>query len=121
MQQRLNCLSRLTVAGFVIASSLATAAFAQDITVTAPRTRSSTTGAPIETVSTSRVVSTAGLDLRSAAGMQALEKRVEEAAKGACAWLDQLYPITTTDSPPCVKTAVDNAMADARATLASAP
>ncbi|AGH50914.1 MULTISPECIES: UrcA family protein [Sphingomonas] len=103
-----------------LAMPVASAAYAQDITVTAPRhrERSPTTGAPIETVTTSRVVNTADLDLRTDAGMKALRGRVEEAARKACAWLDQVYPLTADDSPPCVKTAVDKAMADAQALAA---
>lgn len=110
-----------SLAAFSIMFSVVPSAFAQEITVVAPRerARTSATGAPIEVVSTSQTVSIADLDLRTQQGMGELEKRVRSAANSACDWLDHLYPVTSTDSPPCVKTAVDKAMADARAMVAT--
>lgn len=55
---------RAIFATFVAALPISSA-IAQDITVRAPRQRSSATGAPIEIVTTSRVVSTSDLDLRT--------------------------------------------------------
>lgn len=82
-----------------------------DITITAPRAgeRSPTTGAPIETVTTSRIVSYRDLDLSTAAGKQELDKRVKTAARRACDWLDQMHPIAAQGSPDCLSTAVNSA------------
>lgn len=100
-----------------LAAPLAPAAIAQDITVTAPRhgKRSSTTGAPIETVSHSVVVSTAGLDLSTPGGMAEAEKRIRAAAQSSCSWLDRNYASLTDDAGSCVKAASDEALARARA------
>ena len=82
------------------------------VTVIAPRhaERDSATGAPIETVMASRVVRFDELDLSKAWGMRALHVRVERAARSACDELDARYPITASDSPPCVRAAVRRAM-----------
>jgi UrcA family protein len=82
------------------------------VTVIAPRRaeRDSATGAPIETVLASRVVRYDDLDLSRPWGMRALHARVERAARSACDELDSRYPITASDSPPCVRTAVRQAM-----------
>lgn len=104
------------LAAVSLAMPIAPMAYAQDITVTAPRhgKRDPATGAPIETVTHSVTVSTAGLDLATDSGLRTAEGRVRQAAVGACRWLDQHYT-TVADSRNCVKEATDDAMARARA------
>jgi UrcA family protein len=85
------------------------------VTVTAPahHQRDSATGAPIEWVSTSRVVRYGDLDLGRRWGVRELRARVERAARSACNELDSAYPIAASDTPPCVRDAVRQAMASA--------
>jgi UrcA family protein len=84
------------------------------VTVTAPqRGRSSTTGAPIRLVSTSRVVRADDLDLSNYDDAMALRHRIQRAARAACDDLDARYPITDESSPPCYENAVNRAMLDA--------
>jgi UrcA family protein len=89
----------------------------EDLTIIAPRSRvvgrSSTTGAPIEQVSISRVVSARDLDLRSPWGVDALYARIDQAARDACREMDNLYPISVGGDPPCVRTAARRAYAQA--------
>ena len=82
------------------------------VTVTAPRfhERDSATGAPIEWVSTSRAVRYGDLDLSRPWGMHELRVRIARAARSACDELDGAYPNTSSDSPPCVRTAIRQAM-----------
>lgn len=84
------------------------------VTVTAPRhqERDTATGAPIEWVSTSRVVRYGDLDLRRPWGVRELHARIARAARSACDALDDAYPITAPDSPPCVRNAIRQAMYD---------
>jgi UrcA family protein len=72
--------------------------------------RDSATGAPIENVEASRVVYYGDLDLNSREGAHALRMRVARAANAACDDLDAMYPISTSDSPPCRRTAYRDAM-----------
>lgn len=83
-----------------------------DVVVTAPRhaERDSATGAPIEWTSTSRVVRYGDLDLNREWGQRELHARIVRAARSACDELDRAYPITASDSPPCVRDAVRQAM-----------
>lgn len=82
------------------------------VTVIAPRRaeRDGATGAPIEFVLATRIVRYDDLDLSREWGMHALRVRVERAAEAACDELDARYPITASDSPPCVRVAVRQAM-----------
>lgn len=82
------------------------------VTVTAPPShrRDAATGAPIAWVSASRVVRYDDLDLSRGWGMHTLHARIERAARSACNQLDDAYPITASDSPPCVREAVRQAM-----------
>lgn len=68
------------------------------ITVLAPRIRrdtSRTTSAfPTQTISTQAVVYIDDLDLRTVAGRDEMNNRVKVAAKDACAWLDEVYPLS---------------------------
>lgn len=72
--------------------------------------RSSTTGAPIQWVRESRVVYYGDLDLATPEGAHALRMRVARAANAACDELDFMFPVTTSDSPPCFQTAYRRAM-----------
>jgi len=82
------------------------------IVVTAPpyHERDSATGAPIEWVSASRVVRYGDLDLNRRWGRRELHARIVRAARSACDELDQAYPVTAPDSPPCVRSAVRQAL-----------
>ena len=94
-------------------------AFAQNIEeVTVQGTRMVTTkvvgrtssGVPIQDVSLSYGVSTAGLDLASHAGFMELEKRVNDVAEAACKDLVKRYPVGTPSEAECTKAAADKAM-----------
>ena len=67
-------------------------------------------GAPIEDVSLSKAVSYRGLDLRTHSGAQTLRYRIRDTARDLCARLNFEYPVKTSDSPPCYRTAVKHAM-----------
>jgi UrcA family protein len=84
------------------------------VVVTAPRhqQRDSATGAPVEWVSTSRVVRYGDLDLSRRWGVRELRVRIERAARSACDELDATYPISASDNPPCVRDAIRNALAN---------
>jgi UrcA family protein len=84
----------------------------EGITVYAPRHhgRSSSTGAPIETVRESRVVYARDLDLSTDWGARALRRRIEHAARDACDSLDARYPITEDSPRDCYDGAVHGAM-----------
>jgi UrcA family protein len=121
-----RCASLGAVAAFGLTAVASTSAFAQPgygrydddpyttsgVVVTAPRhaDRDSATGAPIEWVSASRVVRYGDLDLNRAWGQRELHARIVRAARSACNQLDDAYPITASDSPPCVRAAVRQAM-----------
>ncbi len=94
-----------------------------DLTIRAApryRGRSSTTGAPIELVTTQRAVSYRDLDLTTPWGVDELNNRVRRAARSACRELDTFHPITAADSPPCYSDAVANAMYQVRDAVAYA-
>lgn len=88
-----------------------------DLTVRAApryRSRSSTTGAPIEDVIAQRVVTYRDLDLTTPWGVNELNNRVRRAARSACRELDTFHPISAADSPPCYSDAVASAMYQVR-------
>lgn len=66
------------------------------ITVMAPRvSKDRTSGViPTETISTQAVVYIDDLDLGTASGRDELNLRVKSAAREACAWLDEVYPMS---------------------------
>jgi UrcA family protein len=78
------------------------------------------TGAPIDTVSLSRVVYFDDLDLTTRWGARRLEQRVSQAASSACDQLDVDYPISAEDSPPCYQTAMHDGMRQAHRAIAQA-
>jgi len=77
-----------------------------------PLGRSSTTGAPIERVTTSRIVSYRDLDIDSPWGARELHYRIERAAHDACDELDDRYPIGEPNVGDCVSEAVRDAEHD---------
>jgi UrcA family protein len=77
-----------------------------------PLGRSSTTGAPIERVTTSRLVDYRDLDIDSPWGARELHWRIEHAARDACEELDNRYPIGEPDVRDCTSEAVRNAEHD---------
>ena len=77
-------------------------------------------GAPIEDVAMSRAVRFDDLDLRSNRGARELKHRIEYTARVMCQRLDAMYPISADDSPPCYRTAVDQAMYQADAAISQA-
>lgn len=105
-------MSRLIMAGaFALAASIPLApAIAQSgndsslepsITVTAPHMRTTgrtSSGAPIRTVETNSHVYIGDLNLRTRAGRDELDYRVDAAAREACGFLDQHYG--SMDDPP---------------------
>jgi UrcA family protein len=88
-----------------------------------PRERSEI-GAPIEDVAISRPVRFDDLDLRTAWGADELRERILYTARNLCRQLDSVYPSSfypaTSDSPPCYKTAVEDAMAQADEAIGNA-
>jgi UrcA family protein len=87
----------------------------EEIVVTAPRyhTQRSAIGAEIRDVSITREVRFNDLDLRSARGARELRSRIRFTAGTLCRKLSMQYPVATEDSPPCFRTAVARAMAQA--------
>ncbi len=81
-------------------------------------------GAPIENLSISRPVRTDDLDLRTEWGANTLRQRIVYTADRLCRELDAVYPDgfypPTSDSPPCRRTAIEDAMDQADAAIARA-
>jgi len=104
------------VLGFV------TVAMAQEqlseITVHAKRLMSSqvvgrtSSGVPIVNISLSYGVSLKDLDVLSPSGMQAAEKRIDDAALSACQEIGRQYPDATPDDKACAKVAAKTATAE---------
>jgi len=112
-------LAAVSVTGIVIAQEMG------EVTVQASRIVKKTigttsSGIPIQDISLSYGVSTAGLDLTSSAGAAALQKRVGDAAKAACKELGRQYPDSTTSDADCIKAATDKAMVKVNALIAAA-
>jgi UrcA family protein len=83
-----------------------------EIVIYAPRhhyTDRSAIGAPIEDVSLSQAVRYDDLDLRSDWGIHKLHERISETARALCHRLDVTHPIAVSDSPPCYRTAMEEA------------
>lgn len=114
-------------AGLAIASTAALSQPIEEVTVTAPRivqqkvvtARSSSTGAPVEETTISRIVSFSDLDLSKAADADELRARVRTTAKDLCAELDQLYPFEPKD-PACARKSAERAMVQADNAIADA-
>jgi UrcA family protein len=83
----------------------------EQIEVIVPRHHArSSIGAEIRDVAMSREVRVDDLDLRTLHGERVLRARIRTTADQLCRKMDFLYPVTTEDSPPCFKRAVENAM-----------
>ncbi len=118
-------------AGMLAASGAVLAQDLGEITVTGTRMsreavtknvvgRSSSTGAPIEHLTLTWSVPYSDLDLSKHSAAVEFEKRVHARAKAVCHELDRLFPLRPSEGPPCVKTAVDEAMVQAQKVIASA-
>jgi UrcA family protein len=94
----------------------------EEITVYGPRRHEERgdLGAPIEDVALQRAVRFDDLDLRTDWGARELRNRIEYTARVMCQRLDTMYPIKADDSPPCYRTAVDQAMYQADAAIGQA-
>jgi UrcA family protein len=95
----------------------------EEVIIEAPRYRApqrSTIGAPIEDVAMSRTIRFDDLDLRTPWGARALRNRIAYTARTLCNRMDFIYPISTSDSPPCYRTAFEDGMAQADAAIAQA-
>ena len=68
-------------------------------------------GVPIKNVSLSYEVSLEDLDLATATGLAAAEKRIQNAATQACEELAKKYPESTPESAQCVPRAIRKPMA----------
>lgn len=79
---------------------------------------------PIEVISVNRSVSYADLDLTKNTDVDTFTKRIDDAAKDACAVLDKRYPkniyIPVTPDDNCAKNAAGNAMRIADQVIAAA-
>lgn len=83
-----------------------------DITVRAsPRAeRDPATGAPIDYVSETRVVSYGDLDLNTSYGVHVLRARIERAAADACDDMSNRYLVVSDDRRACIDAATSRAM-----------
>jgi UrcA family protein len=131
MSTKLNAGRRISLAvaaaAVAVAYGASAAEPATEVIVEAPRVARSTEhvstlGAPVQVASIRYRVSYADLNLASASGAQALEKRVHDAAVQACKDLDAILAPgpPTQDNPPCIKSAVDGGMLQAREAIARA-
>jgi UrcA family protein len=94
----------------------------EEITIYGPRRHQERgdLGAPIQDVAYSRAVRFDDLDLRTDWGARELRNRIEYTARAMCQRLDAMYPIKADNSPPCYRTAVDQAMYQADAAISQA-
>lgn len=78
----------------------------------------SSTGAPIETLTTRRVVTAVDLDLRTDAGADELRRRIRDTAVEACAELDRVSSgVPLTSDRECIRDAQRDALAEADALI----
>ena len=121
----------LAIAGAVVLmgasalGSVAAAAEAPSVHVQATRIhvhkeRDSSSVFPVDEMSLSYRVSAAGLDLRTKDGAKALEKRVEDAASGACRELGKAYPFSEPNDEECASITARAAMPQVKALVAAA-
>ena len=91
------------------------------VTINAPRHRTGEYGAPIEWVSTHRVVRFYDLDVDTPRGARELNNRISFAARTACDDLGSMYPVTADDSPDCYGMAMNRARDEVVDQLGHAP
>ena len=122
-------LGRITILGLIGGGLALAAGFAgsqtlKEISVEAGRATKvvghTSSGIPIEEVTLTRHVFYGDLDLRTHSGAVELERRVRETAQAACKQLDELYPLTTSESPACAEQAAKGAMEQVHALIAAA-
>ena len=82
--------------------------------ITRPTGRT-TAGFPLEEVWLNERISTAGLDLRTTAGLSEMEKRINTAAFYACHEISQRYPLAEQSDEACARAAARPALAKVRA------
>ena len=80
----------------------------------------STSGVPIEEVSLSSRVNSAGLDLATNSGALAFEHRIHDVASSMCKELGEKYPGSTPGTAECAKAATDKAMVKGKELIAAA-
>jgi UrcA family protein len=106
-------------AGVAFADGFASAQPVREVIVEAPRPERG--GGSGELASVRLRVGYADIDLATPAGAAMLEQRIREAARRACRDLEILYPDTAgSRDRPCMKAALDPALAEARAAIAAA-
>jgi UrcA family protein len=99
-----------------VVGGMASAQTVEEVTVRAARVPTvkvvgrSASGAFIREISLTYGVTTAGLDLATSAGADALAKRVHAAADAACKEIGQKYPDSTPSDRECARLAADKAM-----------
>ena len=117
----------LVLSAGALASTAALAAEPQtteQVTVQAERPTANvvgrtSSGIPVTQYELRYLVSYADLDLATSAGVDALKKRISEAAKSACKDLDNLYPIARPDTS-CARAAEEGAMSQVNTVIAAA-
>lgn len=114
-------LASVTLA-FAMGAATGAATAQEEITVEATSLGRSTTGAEIRTVSTTRMVSYAGLSLTTPSGVQVFKTRIRDAATSACGELDQKYPVAAEGytTQRCIDEAVAGAMVQAQKAIDAA-
>ena len=116
-------LATLVLAAGALGSSTALAA-EPEVAVTVEAARANVVGrtgagVPVVQYELRYRVSYADLDLATGAGADTLKKRVQDAARSACADLDKLYPLTEPDRS-CARKAEDGAMSQVSTAIAAA-
>jgi UrcA family protein len=107
----LGAVSSGLVGGVTVAQSMEEITVQGTRTVTTQTVGRSSLGMPINAVTLTYRVGTAGLDLGSPAGLAQAEKRVKDVAETACRELGRLYPDSTPSDAECAKAAADKAVA----------
>jgi UrcA family protein len=125
MKCKFASLAMIAAAGATLLSAGAYGQAMEVVTVEAVReiiVGKSTIGAPIKELSIRSRVTFADLDLTTAAGAAALQKRVEDTAKSTCKEIKVDVPAEGSSVEKCIKDAlagaqpqVDKAIADAKA------
>jgi UrcA family protein len=118
----------LIALGVMLAATAASAADTQvsgEVTVQADRPAAkvvgrSQLGAPVTFVEVRQRISYSDLDLSIPSNAKVLKTRVRDAARGACADLDSLYPLTVNGSDDCSAKAEEKAMTQVLSAIAAA-
>lgn len=77
-------------------------------------------GAPVTFVEVRHRVRYSDLDLAIPSNAKVFRARIRDAARGACAELDSLYPISTSGSDDCTAKAEERAMPQVQSAIAAA-